>query len=105
MSNFFRKLVLKTLVSEGSKTPLIQRMAEKAARAEHSFTGEKAGLWLGAAAREVSNDINASYNTVRSYLSSEAPPSGTPSATTTTTMTTPPGVGRDTGSAAAPRQR
>ncbi|CAG9575049.1 hypothetical protein LMJF_25_0400 [Leishmania major strain Friedlin] len=72
MQGFFKSLVYKTFVSEASNTPLVQRAAEKAARMERDVTGEKLGLWLGAAAREVSNDIRSSYNIVRAYLNRDA---------------------------------
>ncbi|KAG5502769.1 hypothetical protein JKF63_04536 [Porcisia hertigi] len=72
MSNFLKNLVYKTLVLEGSNMPLVQRMAAKAARMKRGFTGEKLGLWLGAAAREVCNDVSSSYRTARTYLSPDA---------------------------------
>ncbi|KAG5477430.1 hypothetical protein CUR178_05133 [Leishmania enriettii] len=83
MSRFLKNLLHKTLISKGSNTPLVRRAAEKAARMERDFTAEKLGLWLGAAVREVSNDISCSYETMRSYLnrgaaqqSQRSPPTG-----------------------------
>lgn len=75
MSKYFQRMLYRMAVGQGAKLPFVQRVAEKAVRMERQFTGEKAGLWLGAAAREVSADISSSYNTVRSYLqSTEATP-------------------------------
>ncbi|CBZ27608.1 hypothetical protein, unknown function [Leishmania mexicana MHOM/GT/2001/U1103] len=74
MKAFLKNLVYKTLLSEASNTPLVQRAAAKAARMERELTGEKLGLWLGAAAREVSNDIRSSCNIMRAYLNRDAVP-------------------------------
>ncbi|AIN98906.1 hypothetical protein LPMP_250410 [Leishmania panamensis] len=68
MSRFLKNLIYNTFISEASKTPLVQRAAEKAARMERNFTGEKLGLWFGATVREVSNDIRSSYKILYAYL-------------------------------------
>ncbi|KAG5476904.1 hypothetical protein LSCM1_05236 [Leishmania martiniquensis] len=72
MQRLLKNFLYKTLVLEGSNTPLVKRAAEKAARMERDFAAEKLGLWLGAAVREVSNDISSSYKTLRTYLSRDA---------------------------------
>jgi hypothetical protein len=77
MSNLFRRAVIQTLTKLGAESAVVQRVAQKAARAQHNFTSntlvpasEKAGVWLGAAAREVILDLKAAAT----YLTSEGAP-------------------------------
>ncbi|KPI89259.1 hypothetical protein ABL78_1592 [Leptomonas seymouri] len=78
MSNLLQRLFLQVLTKLGSESAVIQRAAQKAARTQHHFThstvlpaSEKAGVWLGAAAREVYLDVKAAT----SYLKGESPQS------------------------------
>ncbi|CAD2217166.1 hypothetical protein ADEAN_000464400 [Angomonas deanei] len=61
MSNFFKRVFFNAVEKELSNSTLVQRAAQKAARMEREVTGEKLGLWAGAAARELSNDFNSLF--------------------------------------------
>ena len=77
MSNLFQRIFVQVLTKLGSESTVIQRAAQKAARMQYDFThntltpaSEKAGVWAGAAAREVYLDIKAAT----AYLRNASPP-------------------------------
>ncbi|KPA79439.1 hypothetical protein ABB37_05277 [Leptomonas pyrrhocoris] len=77
MSGSIQRILLGVLTKLGSDSAVIQRAAQQAARAQHNFSrdtltpaSEKAGVWLGAAAKEVYLDLKAAAN----YLKSKSPP-------------------------------
>lgn len=68
MLKAFIQRAIQLAAVEASKTPLARRAAERAVDLERRMNGEKAGLWVGAACREVYSDINSSWNQARSFL-------------------------------------
>lgn len=58
----WKRLFYNAVITGGAGTPLIQKVAQKVVNLERSVahTGtERAGIWLGAAWKEVSSDIRA----------------------------------------------
>ncbi|KAH9586430.1 hypothetical protein LSM04_001854 [Trypanosoma melophagium] len=54
--NFIKRLILSAVVTEGAKSPLIQRVAQKTARMERDAP-EKIGVWVRATYVEAKKDV------------------------------------------------